>query len=133
MPTLNLLHRFPARLHRSDECTSWCAQAGVARQFFQPPGVHCLPPPRQVCVPEIVGEECRHTTGGNRLRGRPHIRVEYSAAWLFAVVLLLALSPSESALRWAGTLLRLLLPSESLSWNNCLDSLDEKIKTEKPA
>ena len=41
------------------------------------------------------------------LRGvrQAHIRVEYSVAWLLAGVLLLALSLSGSALRWAGTLL----------------------------
>lgn len=35
---------------------------------------------------------------------RAHIRVEYSVAWLLAAVLLLALSLSDSALRWTATL-----------------------------
>jgi hypothetical protein len=98
---------------------------------------------------------------------RAHIRVEYSVAWLLAGVLLLALSLSESALRWAGTLLgssdptaallvvcggifvvvlyRSSLRISGLKDANIalaqrvailefrLESLDEKIKAEKPA
>jgi hypothetical protein len=50
------------------------------------------------------------------LRGvrRAHIRVEYSVAWLFAGVLLLGLSLSDSALNWAGALLDASNPADAL-------------------
>jgi hypothetical protein len=50
------------------------------------------------------------------LRGvrRAHIRVEYSVAWLFAGVLLLGLSLSDSALNWAGALLGASNPADAL-------------------